>query len=942
MIDNHLFLRALIYKISCYKLLIIKETNHYNNMCPPIPIKYSLLLFFMPCTFLMVGQAVNFSAESGLLNPVSGFTSYSDCAVDMNGDFLDDVVRVGNKGIYIDYQQKDGSFTQQFFATPVQSPPSWSICAGDLDNDGFNDLLFGNGTSVSFVKYNQSIASYFETVMPVSIFSQRSTMADIDNDGHLDAFVCHDIGQSIPFRNDGTGGMVPDYTLINTIDLPGNYAAIWTDFDNDRDIDLYISKCLGGAAPGNIARTNLLYQNNGDGTYSEIATAAGLADNSQSWSTVFEDFDNDGDFDAFIVNHDNQNLLFRNIGNGTFTDVTASSGIDANDLGAWENAAADFNNDGFIDIFSELDKELYLGNGDLTFTAQDAPITPGAIGDFNNDGFLDVLTNGLFWINQGNVENHWFKVNPFGLAGNRNGIGARVEIYGSWGVQSREVRSGQSFSPMGSLTIHFGLGQHTDVDSMTIKWPSGITTTVMGLSADTTYLVPEADCVLPFSFFENEQYELCPGDTIQLEAPVGFANYFWSDGSTEPILQVSQPGRYFYSLTDNNGCVSLSNFIEIIMAEDEPPTITANPSHRQCKGDTVILSIENGQNPMWSTGEENQSINVLKSGSYKVSIDAKCTLGKLESQPFEVNILPSTAPEATAITIGQGDSVLITAEGANCHWYDAASGGNLLHVGPNFQTPGLDGNEVYFVESHHFYPSEVQSGGKSDAAGQGGLSTQTGYLFFEAWEPFTLLSVNVYLPLGAPEGVRFVQLFSPDTLLAVKQFQVQTGWNVLDLDFEIPAGNFSLHCPLGNLFRNEGLLEFPYLIGDVGQITTSGFGDGYYYYFYDWQVRGQGFECISERVPVEVSVTATKENEHPPGIEIFPNPSDGQVLINIKNRSIENGLLRLFDTGGRELLRRELSGAQSFHLDLIGYVPGVYLIQVGQSGQVFSERIIIF
>lgn len=211
--------------------------------------------------------------------------------------------------------------------------------------------------------------------MPVFIASQRSTMADINNDGWLDAFVCNDTALSIPFRNLGDGEMIPDTNLIKTLNGAGAYAAIWTDYDNDRHIDLYISKCEAGAPPEDPDRINLLYRNNGDGTYSETGSQAGINDNAQSWSTSFEDFDNDGDFDAFVVNHDFQNRLYRNNGDGTFTDVIAASGINPLDLHAFENATGDFNNDGFIDIFSDLEQQLYLGHGDLTFTGQVLPLS---------------------------------------------------------------------------------------------------------------------------------------------------------------------------------------------------------------------------------------------------------------------------------------------------------------------------------------------------------------------------------------------------------------------------------------------------------------------------------------------------------------------------------------------------------------------------------------
>jgi len=379
-------------------------------------------------------------------------------------------------------------------------------------------LLFGDGNAVSFVYANDSGTGYAEVPMPEYIFSQRSTFADIDNDGHLDAFVCHDVDQSHPYRNDGNGNLILDQSLIETLDQPGNYAAIWVDYDNDWDSDLYITKCVLGSSPGDPERTNRLYRNNGDGTYSEVAEEANIADNAQSWATVFEDFDNDGDFDAFTVNHDFQNRLYRNNGDGTFTDTIINSGISPNYLGAWENTSGDFNNDGFIDILSEMDHALYLNNGDWTFTGVNLNFNDGGIGDLNNDGFLDVYGGGTTWLNDGN-NNNWVKINTLGIISNKNGIGARVEIHGPWGVQVREVRSGTSFSPMSSLCIHFGLGQADAIDQIIIKWPSGMQTILDNPAINTTHNIPEANCL------------------AGLKHPRGIPAIFGQMGQRQPVYQ---------------------------------------------------------------------------------------------------------------------------------------------------------------------------------------------------------------------------------------------------------------------------------------------------------------------------------------------------------------------------------------------------------------------
>ena len=455
---------------------------------------------------------VTFTNQSNL---IGNYPDYSEVAVDMNGDYLDDYVRVSGTGIGIDYQLPDHTFNSVFISTPIQNVPDWSVAAGDIDGNGYNDLVLGNNSRVSFLFANEDGTAYTEIPKPDYIFSQRSTLADINNDGLLDAFICHDVDQSHPYRNQGGQNMVLDQTLIETIDRPGNYAAIWVDYDNDGDTDMYLTKCKGGSQPGDPDRDNAMYTNNGDGTYTENGLEIGMRDNAQSWSTVFEDFDNDGDFDAFIVNHDFQNRLMENDGTGMFTDVIDSSGINANDLGAWENQSGDFNNDGFIDIFSEMSKELYLNNGDMTFIGQDLTFDEGGIGDFNNDGFLDVVNDGNLYINDGNA-NNWIKVGLEGVESNKNGIGARVKIVGDWGTQMREVRSGQGFSHMNSLLAHFGIGTNTTIETLIIEWPSGTVDIIQNPNINETIIVIEGSTTIGVDDFNYETINLYPNPTSAL------------------------------------------------------------------------------------------------------------------------------------------------------------------------------------------------------------------------------------------------------------------------------------------------------------------------------------------------------------------------------------------------------------------------------------------
>ena len=475
-----------------------------------------------------LAQTPTFTLSNNMLGG-AGFNSAPGCMVDMNGDFLDDVVRIMNGSVCIDYQNANGTYTHQQYMMPSASS-LWSIAAGDINQDGYTDLLMGDGSFVEFLIYDSTMQDFVSDYHPEYIFSQRSTFADINNDGHLDAFVCHDVDGSHPYRNDGSGNLVLDYNLIQTVNLRGNYSAIWTDFDNDHDIDLYITKCAGGATLGDPERVNGLYQNDGLGNYTEMAASVNMADEDQSWCTVFQDFDNDGDFDAFTVNHEIANRFMLNDGTGNFTDIIDQTGINKTDLGAWELIAHDFNNDGWVDILSEMQDRLYINNGDLTFTAESVDFDEGGIGDFNNDGFLDVFDGNDLYINDGN-QNNWLKVELQGTASNSSAIGARIELYGSWGTQMREVRSGTSFSTMSSLNSYFGLGTDTQVDSMMVRWPSGIVQWRFDVDANQTLYIEEGNNPAPIGITEWRAYggmQVYPNPaselvTIQLDEAVADA-----------------------------------------------------------------------------------------------------------------------------------------------------------------------------------------------------------------------------------------------------------------------------------------------------------------------------------------------------------------------------------------------------------------------------------
>lgn len=904
-----------------------------------------LMLFVLVCGAVSLSAQVTFTNMNNLLQ--SAGSGSSDCAVDMNDDDLDDVVRVNSNGIYIDYQQPDGTFESVWHEMNIQNLPGWSICAADVDANGHTDLLLGNGSRVSFVMANDDGTVFTEDARPEYIFSQRSTFADIDNDGNLDAFVCHDVDLSHPYRNDGSGYLTLDQTLIETLDAGGNYSAIWVDYDNDADIDLYITKCRGGAPPGDPQRINLLYRNNGDGTFTEVGEAANLNDDDQSWTTVFEDFDNDGDFDAFIVNHSWANRMMRNNGDGTFTDIIETTGIDEGDLGAWNGDAGDFDNNGYIDIFSELGDELYLNNGDGTFTPYDLSFDDGGIGDFNNDGFLDVINGTNLWINDGN-DNNYIKFHLEGIVSNRDAIGARVEIYGDFGMQVREVRSGESFSPMSSLTVHFGLGQSTAVDEVIIKWPSGVITSIDSPEINTQHHLIEAECIVGPNEIDYEgSLSICPGTSIELSAENG-AEYLWSNGADTQSIDVTEGGTYSVVIYDQDGCASLSNTLTVDVVTEEVPSITLDGEDVFCEGSEAYLTASAGSGYEWSNGASEQTIVVTESGSYSVEIDALCDNVVLESDPIEITVLDGAdLPVAEGTEVNEGGSVELSATGTNLMWYASEDATEPIAEGETFMTPALTETTSYWVEANTLYGGGAEQGGKEDYnEGGGGLPSVGGQSFFNAWEEFTIENVTVFVPQSAGAGNRTIQLVDQNgTILDELVVDLMVGEQIVDLGFDVPVGNgLSLRCPEANLYRNNSGVNYPYPIGTVGELTTSNFGDGYYYYFYAWNIEKASVVCPSDRVEVTVTVVGVESYGSVERFDVFPNPTNGLVTVQLELNEVKPMRVEVSDITGKQVFSEDWKQQQrelNRTLDLSALATGMYHLTVYTGDEPHTVRLVI-
>ena len=293
---------------------------------------------------------------------------------------------------------------------------------GDYDDDGDLDIV-AVGTYQPHVLYrNNGDGTFTDVAEQAGVADPRggwgSLFADYDNDGYPDLYITRGgwsgAAENTLYRNNGDGTFTDVTHTAGVADPQSSFCAAWADYDNDGYIDLYIANGVIGDGAANV-----LYRNNGDGTFTNTAETAGVANTGNSLGTAWGDYDKDGYIDLHVVNYGQSNVLYRNNGDGTFTDVTAAAGMNLSVTDAFVTFFLDVDNDADLDLFisnsgsfqafiagqitgsatHDSDRQvLYRNNGDGTFTdvtkesgLYHAYGAMGAnFGDINSDGYVDI------------------------------------------------------------------------------------------------------------------------------------------------------------------------------------------------------------------------------------------------------------------------------------------------------------------------------------------------------------------------------------------------------------------------------------------------------------------------------------------------------------------------------------------------------------------------
>ena len=446
------------------------------------------------------------------------------------------------------HNNHDGTFTD-VTAQAGLADTAWGqgVCVGDYDNDGFEDL-YVTSYGKNRLYHNEGNGHFREVAESAGVagtgkeWGTGCAFIDYDRDGKLDLIVSNYVhfdlaavpkpgteagciwkgapvmcgprglpsAPNILYHNLGNGRFEDVSKKSGIENTPGHYCFSVTTLDYNEDgwPDIYVA-CDSTPA--------ILYRNNHDGTFTDVAAEMGAAFNEDGreqagMGSTAGDYDADGHLDLFKTNFsDDTSTLYHANGDGTFDDVTAEAGLSINtDALGWGVMFADVDNDGYPDllianghVYPDVDSShlgshfkeprffyYNLGNGhfrDLSRSSGPGLLEPLsgrglATGDLWNDGRLEAVINNLgdkptLLVNEARNQNHWLGIRLLGTHSVHDAIGARVTLRGSSAGKPRvwvdEVRSGSSYSSSSDLRLHFGLGIQPKLESIEVRWPAG-------------------------------------------------------------------------------------------------------------------------------------------------------------------------------------------------------------------------------------------------------------------------------------------------------------------------------------------------------------------------------------------------------------------------------------------------------------------------------------
>ncbi len=445
---------------------------------------------------------------------------------DFDNDGWDDITYASENGVDLYFfKNTNGVFNLVTFNGISNTSKAKQVIWVDYDNDGDKDFFvtaiegknafYSNDGEMNFTDISSTIG-----IFQTDLFTYGASFGDIDNDGDLDLFISNRSPEdhNYLYRNDS--GIYVDITGTSGISLEGqlSFCSIFFDYDKDGLQDIYVSN-------DKEENINRLYKNLGDGVFQDVSESSNAGVDVSAMSTTLGDFNNDGWFDIYITNTPfsqvssiQGNVLLKNNGDGTFTNVATETGTSFDSVG-WGSVFLDADNDGLLDIYvsssengngslissafyHQQDDETFIIPQDIGFNTDLRESYTNAIGDINNDGKPEIVVgndtdNNFLWQNNTINENNWLKVKLEGVVSNKDGIGNTIEINVDGQSQYRYTLAGEGYLSQNSFYEFFGTGLSNLIDYVKVTWTStGATETFNNIEANQSITIKEGIGIL--------------------------------------------------------------------------------------------------------------------------------------------------------------------------------------------------------------------------------------------------------------------------------------------------------------------------------------------------------------------------------------------------------------------------------------------------------------
>ena len=546
-----------------------------------------VILFFLLFPFFCAAQ-ISFTEKAGELGTD---VSYGDSNLgggvsfhDFDNDGWDDITYATEEGQEVLFFKNNEGHFERVDLGINDLYETKQVLWVDYDNDGDKDFFATSITGLNKL-YRNNGAMMFEDVTDTSglftanLFSYGAAFGDIDNDGDLDVFIVQrdiDTRDQYNYLYENIDGFFVEITQSAGLSLDNDFSfcASFFDYNNDGFQDIYVSN-------DKYVKPNMLYKNNGDNTFEDVSNSSNAGISIDAMSTTIDDYNYDGWLDIYVTNTSEGNYHLRNNGDGTFTNVASELGTTFNSF-AWGAVYLDADNDADLDLYvsglldggdGRLPSAFYKNSEGLFgiplfigFEEDTRRSYANAIGDVNNDGLADIIVmndteDNFLWVNESDNQNNWLKIVLEGVQSNKDGIGSTIELLADGQVQYRYTVCGEGYLAQNSSFEFFGVKDAESIDYIKVKWLSGVEDYIEDINVNTAFKLVEGSGTLIELYRESAEEEE-EEDNFEDEMADGNddeVNTFLDEGVSEMEneLTICSNGAILYPNPSSDGNVNI-------------------------------------------------------------------------------------------------------------------------------------------------------------------------------------------------------------------------------------------------------------------------------------------------------------------------------------------------------------------------------------------------